>query len=69
MRKLLLPMVTAGLLFASSPAWAFPFFGPPGHHHSPRAVPELDAAAASAAVGLIIGGLAMVHGRRRRTRD
>jgi hypothetical protein len=66
-------MVAAGLLFASSSAWAFPFFGPEGHHHhhhpAPRSVPELDAGLAVAAVALIGGGAAVVHGRRRRARS
>ena len=40
------------------------------HRHAPklRSVPELDGSMAALAIALIGGGLAVVHGRRRRAR-
>ena len=69
MRKLIFGTMTAALLLMSSSAWAFhlPTFHPPAP--KPASVPELDPSAAAAAVALIAGGMAVVHGRRRRTRD
>jgi hypothetical protein len=46
-----------------------------GHHHGswhklpPRSVPELDGSMVGLAIALIGGGLAVLHGRRRRARS
>jgi len=69
MRKFVLAAMTLGLLTVSSAAWAGFFPHPPAPHPGgPRAVPELDASVASAAFALIAGGVAVVHGRRRKSR-
>jgi hypothetical protein len=42
--------------------------GPYGHEHrpSPRAVPEINGAVAGTGLALVLGGAAVVLGRRRR---
>ena len=70
MRKFVLAAVTLGMLSVSSAAWAGFFFPrPPAPTPAPRSVPELDASVASAAFALIAGGVAVVHGRRRKSRS
>jgi hypothetical protein len=72
MRNILAASLLLGTLMASSAALADRHVQTrPGGFHPPRggtAVPELNAEAAGAALALVIGGVAVVLGRRRRAK-